>query len=363
VLDSCPLRSAGTEASGAPRRSPRCSPAISWQPSSAPGRPPESWPISSVRDGSLVVSDRSATTTSRRRRTRSSPPATVWQAGEHQVGVVAGGRGPAHPTRKACRLASRFRGLFVGRGRASRCGRTRRRWSSRRASPGCSPAPAGVGPVRPLGVVELERASDDGVQHAVGVAANAPLLQPGLVVGAQPASWATSSRRRSGDATALPVERNPRLVWGDLGAVLYAPLRSIWRSIYCGGKHRSTLSSASQSGGSGRVGAAQPRMGASLSPMRVMEALDGERLAVVGPRSLGGDRIVNLLSSLAMVRRASRLSDRPPRYRRPRKVRRRSSTHWSGISHGMKWPPWSWAVRFTWLYQAARSPWRKFRTR
>src|ERR1039458_6124973 len=37
------------------------------------------------------------------------------------------------------------------------------------------------------------------------------------------------------------------------------------------------------------------------------------------------------------------------------KVWTRSVVHCSGISQGMKWPPWGWAAMLTWLYQAARS--------
>jgi len=38
---------------------------------------------------------------------------------------------------------------------------------------------------------------------------------------------------------------------------------------------------------------------------------------------------------------------------RPWKVRRRSLTQASGFSHGMKWPPRSWALTLTWLNQSA----------
>ena len=87
-----------------------------------------------------------------------------------------------------------------------------------------------------------------------------------------------------------------------------------------------------------------------------------------GARRRGGAALL-LATSWRPRPAASPGSRGPPRpsrrrfQRRPRKVRRRSSTHSRGISHGMKCPPWSCAVTLTWRYQAARSLSRKFCTR
>ena len=71
------------------------------------------------------------------------------------------------------------------------------------------------------------------------------------------------------------------------------------------------------------------------------------------------------LDSPALLRETRPASSACPRYpsysnlpaetqaRRPWKVRRRSLTQASGFSQGMKWPPWSWALTFTWLNHSA----------
>ncbi|HLM05836.1 MAG TPA: alcohol dehydrogenase catalytic domain-containing protein [Blastococcus sp.] len=103
-----------------------------------------------------------------------------------------------------------------------------RPWSSRRALAGCWAGPApdgrdGGGPRVPARAARARsnrctcpasssRSAGDGPEHAVGGAAQVPLLQPGVVVGGDAASWATSCRRSPGTRRPYPLVSGHEIV-------------------------------------------------------------------------------------------------------------------------------------------------------